>query len=101
MPVPPVIDGVRTRVVFDRASGVQPTIGQTEIDRATAAKEAHVNEFMGQPGIQGMGVSISMDNPAETAISIYVIEGQEHLPIPATIDGVRTRIFSGSQFKAY
>lgn len=100
-PVPPVIDGVRTRVVYDRASGVQPTIGQTEIDRATAAKDAHVNEFMGKPGIQGMGVSMSMDNPSETAISIYVIEGMEHPPIPATIDGVRTRIFSGSQFKAY
>ncbi|HZS28850.1 MAG TPA: Ig-like domain-containing protein [Candidatus Angelobacter sp.] len=100
-PVSPVIDGVRTRVVFDRASGAQPIIGQTEIDRATATKEAHVNEFMGKPGIQGMGVSISADNPAETAISIYVIEGTEHPPIPATIDGVRTRIFSGSQFKAY
>lgn len=101
MPVPPVIDGVRTRVVFDRASGVQPTIGQTEIDRATAAKDAHVNEFMGKSGIQGMGVSMSVDNPAETAIAIYVIEGEEHLPIPATIDGVRTRIFSGTRFKAY
>jgi hypothetical protein len=99
--VPPVIDGVRTRVVFDSASGVQPTIGQVEIDRATAAKEAHVADLLGKPGIQGVGVSISADNPAETAISIYVIQGMEHPPIPAVIDGVRTRIFSGTQFKAY
>ncbi len=99
--VPPVIDGVRTRVVFDNASGVQSTIGQVEIDRATAAKEAHVADLLVQPGIQGVGVSISADNPAETAISIYVIQGMEHPPIPAVIDGVRTRIFSGTQFKAY
>lgn len=99
--VPPVVDGVRTRVVFDNASGVQPTIGQVEIDRATAVKEAHVADLLGKPGIQGVGVSISADNPAETAISIYVIQGMEHPPIPAVIDGVRTRIFSGTPFKAY
>lgn len=101
IPVPPVIDGVRTRVVFDSASGVQPSIGQTEIDHATAVKEAHVGDLLGKGGIQGVGVSISADNPAETAISIYVIKGMEHPPIPAVIDGVRTRIFTGSQFKAY
>jgi hypothetical protein len=99
--VPPVIDGVRTRVVFDSASGVQPQIGQVEIDRAAAVKEAHVSEFLGKPGIQGFGVSISLDNPAETAISVFVIGGMEHPTIPAVIDGVRTRIFTGSQFKAY
>ncbi len=99
--VPPVIDGVRTRVVFDSASGVEPSIGQTEIDHATAVKEAHVAEFLGKGGIQGVGVSISVDNPSETAISIYVIQGMEHPPIPAVIDGIRTRIFTGAQFKAY
>lgn len=99
--VPPVIDGVRTRVVFDSASGVQPSIGQTEIDHAGAVKDAHVSELLGKSGIQGVGVTISADNPAETAISIFLIRGMEHPPIPAVIDGVRTRIFVGSQFKAY
>ena len=57
--------------------------------------------LMGQPGIQGVGVSISADNPTETAISIYVVKGVAHPPIPAVIDGVRTRIFEGARFKAY
>jgi hypothetical protein len=56
---------------------------------------------MGQPGIQGFGVSISVDNPAETAISIYVIEGMSHRDIPPMIDGIRTRIFVGQRFKAF
>lgn len=98
IPIPPVINGVRTRVTID---GVQPEIGQVQVDRASAVKEAHVADLLGKPGIQGVGVTVSADNPSETAISIYVIEGMEHSPIPATIDGVRTRIFSGTQFKAY
>lgn len=100
-PIPPVIDGVRTRIVFAEGSGIQPQIGQIEIDHATAAKEAHVAEFLGKPGIQGVGVTVSSDNPAEAAISIYVIQGEEHPPIPPVIDGVRTRIFEGTRFKAF
>ena len=98
VPVPPVINGVRTRLIID---GVQPEIGQVQVDRATAVKEAHVGDLFGKPGIQGVGVTVSADNPSETAISVYVIQGMDHPTIPATIDGVRTRIFSGTQFKAY
>ncbi|HZU30503.1 MAG TPA: hypothetical protein VFB79_05275 [Candidatus Angelobacter sp.] len=99
-PIPATIDGVRTRVVYDNDSAV-PSIGEAQIAQATAIKEAHVKEFLGQGGIQGFGVTVSADNPAETAVSVYVIQGMDHPPIPATIDGVRTRIFTGSQFKAY
>ncbi len=56
---------------------------------------------MGQPGIQGVGVSLSVDNPTETAVSIYLVKGVSHQPIPAVIDGVRTRIFEGERFKAF
>jgi hypothetical protein len=100
--IPPVIDGVRTRLLVDEGSSVQlPSIGQAQVDRAAAVKEAHVAEWMSQSGIQGVGVSISADNPSETAISIYVIQGSAHPPIPAMMDGIRTRVFEGSQFKAY
>ena len=100
--VPPTIDGVRTRLVFDaQRCYPHPSIGAQEIDRAMVVKEAHVADLMGQPGIQGVGVSISEDNPAETAISIYLVKGVAHPPIPAVIDGVRTRIFEGARFKAY
>jgi hypothetical protein len=99
--VPPIIDGVRTRLVFDASANPHFSIGAQEIDRATIVKEAHVGSLMGQPGIQGVGVSISADNPAETAVSIYVVKGVAHAPIPAVIDGVRTRIFEGDRFRAY
>jgi hypothetical protein len=101
--IPPTIDGVRTRLVSGAlaSANIAPSIGPQQIDHAAAVKEAHVSELMGQPGIQGVGVAISDDNPAETAISIYLIEGVNHPQIPATIDGVRTRIFVGSRFKAF
>jgi hypothetical protein len=96
--VPAVIDGVRTRVIYDND---QPSIGLVQIDHATAVKQAHVSEYLGQPGIQGVGVSVSADNPAETAISFYVIQGVSHQVIPPVIDGVRTKIYEGTQFKAF
>ncbi|MGC2695779.1 MAG: hypothetical protein WA738_08305 [Candidatus Angelobacter sp.] len=101
-PVPQMIDGVRTRLVVQDGSGVQlPEVGQVQIDHATAVKDAHVADLMSQPGIQGVGVSISADNPTETAVSIYVIKGVAHPAIPAVLDGIRTRIFEGDRFKAY
>jgi len=99
--VPPSIDGVRTRLVFDAGANPHFSIGAQEVERATIVKEAHVGSLMGQPGIQGVGVSMSADNPAETAVSIYVVKGMAHAPIPAVIDGVRTRIFEGDRFRAY
>jgi hypothetical protein len=99
--VPATIDGVRTRLVFDATANPHFSIGAQEIDRATIVKEAHVGSLMGQPGIQGVGVSVSADNPAETAIAIYVIQGQVHPVIPATIDGIRTKVFEGTAFKTY
>jgi hypothetical protein len=99
--VPAVIDGVRTRVVFDASASPQPSVGAQEIDRAMLVKGAHAGSLMGQPGIQGVGVSLSLDNPAEAAVSIYVVKGVAHQPIPAVIDGVRTRIFEGDRFRAY
>ncbi|HEV7552951.1 MAG TPA: hypothetical protein VGP65_14795, partial [Candidatus Angelobacter sp.] len=100
--VPPTIDGVRTRLVFDEAAAA-PTasVGKQEVDRAMTVKEAHVNSLMGQSGIQGVGVSLSLDNPAETAISIYLLKGAAHQPIPPEIDGVRTRVFISERFKAF
>jgi len=101
--VAPTIDGVRTRLVFDASSAAvsKPSVGSQEIARATTVKEAHVSDLMSQPGIQGVGVSLSVDNPTETAISIFVVKGVAHQPIPAVIDGVRTRVFEDERFKAF
>jgi hypothetical protein len=100
--IPPVIDGVRTHLVFDDPNVLAqlPQVSAKQLQDATAIKEAHVSEFLGK-GIQGMGVAVSGDNPTETAIAIFVIKGAAHPAIPATLDGVRTKIFEGDRFKAY
>jgi hypothetical protein len=100
--VPATIDGVRTRLVLDAAAaGTLSSVGKDKVTQALAVKEANVASLMGQPGIQGVGVSLSLDNPTETAISIYLLKGAAHPPIPAEIDGVRTRVFVSERFKAY
>jgi hypothetical protein len=100
--VPPTIDGVRTRLVFDAAAAATlPSVGKEKVSQALAVKEANVDSLMGQPGVQGVGVSLSLDNPTETAISIYLLKGAAHPAIPAEIDGVRTRVFVSERFKAF
>lgn len=100
--VPATIDGVRTRLVFDTAAAkTLPSLGKQEVDRAIAVKEANVARLIGQSGVQGVGVSLSLDNPTETAISIYLVKGAAHAPIPAEINGVRTRVFVSERFRAF
>jgi hypothetical protein len=100
--VPPAIDGVRTRLVFDTAAEqALPAVGKEKVTQALAVKEANVANLMGQPGIQGVAVSLSLDNPTEAAIAIYLLKGAAHPSIPPTIDGIRTRVFVSEQFKAF
>ena len=100
--VAPTIDGVRTRLVFDTAAEqALPAVGKEKVTQALAVKEANVANLMGQPGIQGVAVSLSLDNPTEAAIAIYLLKGAAHPPIPAAIDGIRTRVFVSEQFKAF
>ncbi|HKV91153.1 MAG TPA: hypothetical protein VJW20_01245 [Candidatus Angelobacter sp.] len=99
-PVPAVIDGVRTHVTL--APGIAaPTVSQEDIDRASAIKEAHAVSLMSQPGIQGVGVAISKDNPGEPALAIFVIRGTPTSSVPATVEGLRTQILEGEKFHLY
>jgi hypothetical protein len=96
--IPQVLDGVRTRVVFPGER--MPVLALADLDQATVVKDSH-SGLMTQPGVQGVGVGRSSDNPAETAIVIYVLAGQPHPPIPAVLDGVRTKIVEGDRFRAF
>lgn len=102
-PVPAVIDGVRTKVVSvaRAAAAPVPVLSADDMDRAAVVKETYADGLMAQPGIQGVGVGRSSDNPAEPAIVIYVVSGVSHPPIPPTLDGVRTKIVEGDRFRAY
>jgi hypothetical protein len=119
--LPAELDGVRTRLVegaavsrrgaltadeseqLEHAMAAPQTvyaISDAEMTRARAVKEAHVDEWMKKAGVQGVGITSSVDAPGEAALLIYLIRGAEHPAIPATIDGLRTRVREGSQFKA-
>jgi hypothetical protein len=101
-PVPATINGVRTRVVFGITNGAaRISISPQDIELTTAVKESHVADLMAQAGIQGVGVAISKDNPAETALAIYVVRGVSRGAVPQTIDGIRTQIIEGERFHAY
>ncbi len=97
-PVPAQIEGVRTRVVYE---GVQPRgLGVSDIERATQVKDVRLDDLMAQPGVQGVGVGRSDDNPQETAVVIYVEEGSQP-QLPQVVDGQRTKIVVGDRFRAF
>jgi hypothetical protein len=101
-PIPAVMDGVRTKIVSQNTGrGQAPVLAAGDIDQTIAVKESHAAALMSQPGIQGVGVGRSSDNPSETAVVIYVISGQDHPPIPQLLDGVRTKIVEGGRFRAF
>lgn len=96
--IPAVIEGVRTKLVY--ADGVNvPALTEPEFSRGLAAKDAHRSEFF-QPGFQGIGVGRSDDAPGETTIVIYTITGEAHAPVPAVLDGVRTKVVDGERFRS-
>jgi hypothetical protein len=119
--LPTQVDGVRTRMVagplFARrgalsaeesaeleqslaaAPEVYP-ISEAELTRAKQVHAMHVQEQMSQPGVQGVGISSSLDAPGEAALMIFLVRGTAHNPIPPVIDGLRTRVRESSPFRA-
>jgi hypothetical protein len=118
--IPPEIDGVRTRIVetgnpaaqgavsqqqgaqiaAESAAAQPTTVPASAIENARQIKEKHVAELMSDPAVQGVGVGSSFDSPGEPAIGVFVLKNKPHNPIPATIDGVRTRIKETTGFRA-
>jgi hypothetical protein len=75
-------------------------ISEAELARAKRVHEAHAQEQMSQPGVQGVGISSSLDAPGEAALMIFLVRGAAHNPIPPVIDGLRTRERESSRFRA-
>ncbi len=118
--LPATIEGVGTRIVamggvsphgimeYEAALRVAPAqqgfavnaLTQAELERAKTVHAAHVNEWMKQPGVQGVGITSSGDAPGEAALMIYLIRGEKHNAIPAVIEGLRTRVRETSRFTA-
>lgn len=119
--LPAQVDGIRTRIVeadlvphrgpltaeqsaeLERSLPESPlvySLPAAELVRAQQIHAAHADEQMRQPGVQGVGITSSVDSPGEAALMIFLIRGAAHNPIPPVIDGLRTRIRESSRFQA-
>jgi hypothetical protein len=119
--IPMQVDGVRTRIVeaplfaqrgslsaqasaqLEASAGAAPevyAISEAELARAKVVHEAHAEAQISQPGVQGVGISSSLDAPGEAALMIFLVRGEPHNSIPPMIDGVRTRVRESSPFRA-
>ncbi len=96
--IPAQIEGVRTALAGARS---RPALASDDLIRAIAVKDLRAPELMDQPGILGVGVGRSEDNPGEPALVVFVEAGKLESPLPAEIDGVRTRIVEGDRFRAF
>ncbi len=106
--VPHQLDGVRTRIVYAQSftktmqpvSPLATVLGSASVRDAIARKEKVVDALMQQPGIHGVGVGASKDDPASPALVIYVSPANR-ASIPAEINGLRTRIVAMDGFRAF
>jgi len=100
-PIPAVLDGVRTRVVYTAGSVIDTSLSDQLLRSTVNVKEAHVNQYFGKQGIRGVAVGRSDDNPSETAIIFFTTTGVPNTIVPPVIDGVRTKIIEGTPFRAF
>ena len=92
---------------FSGTSGIAQNVIRTvprptdaQIDRAATAKTNHVAALMADPGILGVGVGAG-DAPGEAAIIVFADQAKSHRPIPATLDGVKTKVKNVERFRAF
>ena len=68
------------------------SVDAASIVLAQRARDLHAPELLANPYINAVGVAASVDRPGEAAVLIVVNPRQEPTPLPATIEGVGTRI---------
>jgi hypothetical protein len=119
--LPTQVDGIRTRIIeqplFAKRGAVSLedsatlekaaapaqlvyALSDAEMARAKVVHTAHVEALMKQTGVQGVGIGSSVDSPGEAALMIFTLRGVPQDPIPAVIDGLRTRVRESSRFRA-
>jgi hypothetical protein len=119
--LPATVDGIRTRIIEGELFAKRGTlteaestaleqaaappqlvysISEAEVARADVVRAAHTDELMTMAGVQGVGITSSVDSPGEAALMIYLIRGVAHPAIPPVIDGLRTRVRASSRFRA-
>jgi hypothetical protein len=119
--IPAQVDGIRTRIIegdlfasrgalsAEESAALEKTaappqlvysISDAEVARARVVHTAHADELLKRSGVQGVGISSSVDSPGEAALIIFLVRGEAHDLIPPVIDGLRTRVRESSRFRA-
>jgi hypothetical protein len=68
----------------------------SSLTEAQNALDIHAPELLANPYIRAVGVAASLDRPGDAAVLIVVNPDQEPAPLPATIEGIGTRIVKAS-----
>jgi hypothetical protein len=66
----------------------------TASDRQAAveARDSHAKDLLGRAGVLALGLGRSYDHPGRAAVLAFVGRGAPHGTIPASVDGIPTRI---------
>ena len=97
-PIPHEVGGVRTKIVFDTIHVAPTSVSAAEIVKTARVKAQRSAELMSRPEVFGVGIGSSKDSPGEAAIVIYV-DRNSSIPLPAEIDGARTRVVRTDPFR--
>src|SRR5579872_158034 len=102
--VPQTVNGLRTQVIVtDTAAlargtapampALQPGLHLTSaaLANATSVEQSVAPQLMKDPAIFGVGVTQSLDNPAEAALLVLVDMGRTPQSMPAMLGGLRVR----------
>jgi len=109
MAVPTIVGGGQHAVSCPSgaAAAVQPqaaqavaTLPEEKVAAATMVKEKYVQQLMADPAVLGVGVGASEDAVGEPAVVIFVDKNAQHAPIPAQLDGIRTKVILTDRFRA-
>ncbi len=102
--VPTIVGGGQHSVACpasaQAATAQAAAVSESRMAQATIAKNKHANELMMDPAVIGVGVGASDDSRGDAAIVIFVERGKPRAPIPAEIDGVRTKVIFTDRFRA-
>jgi hypothetical protein len=77
-----------------------PALSEAEFKRAQTVHSVQAAMLLKESGVQGVGISPSLDASGEAALMVFLIRGVAHSTIPPVIDGVRTRVRESSRFRA-
>ena len=89
----------QSQVSVETGAPMMSSLQDSEVARATAVKNLRSAELMQDSAVIDVGVGRSGDNPNESAILVFLKDEPPQTRIPAQIDGVRTKVIRGSEFR--